>query len=65
MAITNQKEITQKLNCGLKCIKEAIELAKRSIVVGEINYTGTKPGRKPRAKKTIAVESPTPTTGQE
>lgn len=51
MAIMNQKAINKKLNCGLKCIKEAIEMARDNIVVGEINYAAPKPGRKPRAKR--------------
>lgn len=56
MAIINKKEITKKLNCGLKCIREAVAMARGSIVV-EIIRPGSKPAtkvkrtRKPRTKK--------------
>ncbi len=64
MAIVNQKEINKKLSCALKCFKEAVDLARNSMVIGEINYAGPKPGRKPRAKKTITaatIHEPGPT----
>jgi len=59
MAIVNSREINKKLNCALKCFKEAIDLARKNLVVGEINYAGGKPGRKPRAKKATTSEPPT------
>jgi hypothetical protein len=56
MAITNVKEIYKEFNLSKKHFKKAMELAKKNIVVGEINFAGTQP--KPRVRKAKVAPAP-------
>lgn len=46
--MTNVKEIFKEFNLAKKHFKKAIELAKKSIVIGEVNF--------PRSEKKIVKE---------
>ena len=48
MAIVNVKEIFKEFNLAKKHFKKAVELAKKSVVVGEINF--------PRGERKIVKE---------
>jgi hypothetical protein len=54
--ITNLQEINKEYRLAMKHFKKAIELAKKSIVVGEINFPT--PEKKVRAKKVKVTPGP-------
>ncbi len=65
MVIVNVKEVLKEFNLAKKHFKRAIELGKKSVVVGEIRFTGTeKKVRTRSAKFTPEPEISKSTTGQ-
>lgn len=62
MAVVNVKEIFKEFNLAKKHFKKAIELAKKSVIVGEINFPGVvKKVRVRKAKITPDPEGKEPT----
>ncbi len=56
MAVVNVKEIYKEWNLSKKHFKKAIELGKKSIVVGEINFPGSE--KKPGTRKVRVTPEP-------
>lgn len=56
MAIVNVKEIYKEFNLAKKHFKKAVDLAKKSIVVGEISFAGS--AMKPRVRKAKVAPAP-------
>ena len=60
MAVINLKEVLKELNLAKKHFKHAVDLAKKGIVVGEINFPTKEKGSLRRDSKKLAKAMPEP-----
>jgi hypothetical protein len=59
MTIRNSKEILKELNKGMKIIRYAVNLAKKSMIIGEVNFKADpKPVRTRKGKATTKSDWP-------
>ena len=59
MSIVNIKEVLKEFNLAKKHFKKAIELAKKNMIVGEVNFPGDKKTKPRKKAATAGEEQPT------
>ena len=49
--IVGIKEVQKEFNLAIRHFRNAVKMAKKNLVVGQISFPETKPERKPRTRK--------------
>lgn len=56
MAVVNLKDVQKEFNLAIRHFRTAIKLAKKNLIVGQINFEAAE--KKPRARKVKVTKDP-------